>query len=65
MEKSTTKPELLLTGMSSNANLMSDDELGEIFGGYTNCPSGYCTKEYEYQGLKCAKKYCTSNYHVS
>lgn len=62
MEKSTTKPDLLLTGMSSNANLLSDDELGEIFGGYTYCPSGYCAKEYENQGLKCMKKYCTSNY---
>lgn len=62
MEKSTTKTNLLLTGMSSNANLLSDDELGEIFGGYTHCPSGYCAKEYENQGLKCAKKYCTSNY---
>ena len=61
MEKSTTKPDLLLTGMSSNANLLSDDELGEIFG-YTHCPSGYCAKEYENQGLKCMKKYCTSNY---
>lgn len=62
MEKSTTKPDLLLTGMSSNANLLSDDELGELFGGYTHCPSGYCAKEYENQGLKCMKKYCTSNY---
>ena len=62
MEKSTTKPDLLLTGMSSNANLLSDDELGEFFGGYTHCPSGYCAKEYENQGLKCMKKYCTSNY---
>ena len=27
--------ELLKTGISDNANLLSDDELGEIFGGYT------------------------------
>lgn len=26
--------ELLKTGISDNANLLNDDELGEIFGGY-------------------------------
>lgn len=29
---------LLLTGMSNNASLLSDDELGDIFGGYRDCP---------------------------
>lgn len=34
--------QLLRTGMSDNANLLNEDELGEIFGGYTYCPNKYC-----------------------
>ena len=46
--------QLLRTGMNDNVNLLNDDELGEIFGGYTcekdfvSCPSNY---------LSCPKKY--------
>ena len=45
--------ELLKTGISDNANLLSDDELGEIFGGYqtmTECAIyifGQCLKGYK------------------
>lgn len=31
--------QLLRTGMSDNANLLNEDELGEIFAGY--CSGGY------------------------
>lgn len=37
---------LLLTGMSNNASLLSDDELGDIFGGYRDCPHKYCASDY-------------------
>lgn len=30
----TDEIQLLRTGMSDNANLLNEDELGEIFGGY-------------------------------
>lgn len=33
--------QLLRTGMNDNVNLLNDDELGEIFGGY------WCNKHYE------------------
>lgn len=33
--------QLLRTGMSDNANLLNEDELGEIFGGY------WCNNYYE------------------
>lgn len=62
MKEKTNGTDLLLTGMSNNASLLSDDELGEIFGGYLTCPSGYCCEEYEFAGLKCKKDYCVSDY---
>lgn len=44
--------EMLRVGISDNASLLSDDELGELFGGYAcarycnmdynPCPYGYC-----------------------
>ena len=37
--------ELLKVGISDNANLLNDDELSELFGGYScdvYCPNGYC-----------------------
>ena len=45
---------LLKTGMSDNTNLLDEDEMGEIFGGYkcvklyVNCLSQYniCTKNF-------------------
>lgn len=33
--------QLLRTGMSDNVNLLNEDELGEIFGGYFDCPEGF------------------------
>lgn len=33
--------QLLRTGMSDNANLLNEDELGEIFGGYISCPKKF------------------------
>lgn len=46
--------ELLRAGISSQANLLVEDELGELFGGtecepncsrnYVNCPENYCGK---------------------
>jgi len=42
--------QLLRTGMSDNANLLNEDELGEIFGGYViSCPEGF--------ELKCKKNF--------
>lgn len=38
--------QLLRTGMSDNANLLNEDELSEVFGGYTVCPKVYCQGGY-------------------
>lgn len=53
---------LLRAGISDEANLLAEDELSELFGGYTNCPNGYCNKNYENGAIKCGKKWCNSNY---
>ena len=34
--------QLIKTGMNDNVNLLNEDELGEIFAGYTYCPNLYC-----------------------
>jgi hypothetical protein len=61
METKNEGCKLLRTGMSDNANLLSDDELGDIFGGY--CKGGYCGKGYSSPGGdSCEKKYCEHNY---
>lgn len=52
--------EMLHTGMSDNANLMNEDQLGELFGGY--CSNVYCGKGYEGSGTKCKKEYCSEYY---
>ena len=43
--------QLLRTGMNDNVNLLNEDELGEIFGGY-KCEGGYettkCPNIYEW-----------------
>lgn len=46
--------QLLRTGMSDNANLLNEDELDEIFGGY-NCTKSYapCIPNYN----MCANMY--------
>lgn len=42
--------QLLRTGMNDNANLLNEDELGEIFGGYViDCPEGF--------EMKCKKNF--------
>ena len=52
--------ELLRTGINDNANLLNDDVLSEIFGGY--CSSGYCGGGYESGDTKCKKAYCPQSY---
>lgn len=51
--------QLLRTGMNDNANLLNDDELGEIFGGYT-CEKHFC--EPSYSNEDCAPLYCGSGF---
>lgn len=53
---------LLLTGMSNNASLLSDDELGDIFGGYRDCPHKYCALNYSKLFFHCDKDYCSRNF---
>lgn len=53
--------ELLHTGMSDNANLMTEDQLGELFGGY--CTGGYCQKNYDGFIISCPKSYCGQTYY--
>jgi len=55
--------QLLRTGMSDNANLLNEDELGELFGGY--CSSGYCGSGYSngQTGEKCGKNWCPGTYY--
>lgn len=36
--------ELLRAGINDSANLLADDELSELFGGYRSCQPGYCEK---------------------
>lgn len=52
--------EVLRTGMSDNANLMSDNELGELFGGY--CENIYCGRGYEADKCKCKRDFCDRHY---
>ena len=39
--------ELLRAGINDSANLLADDELSELFGGYRSCQPGYCEKNYK------------------
>ncbi|WP_297271945.1 hypothetical protein [uncultured Bacteroides sp.] len=41
-EKKKEEIQLIKTGMNDNVNLLNEDELGEIFAGYTYCPNLYC-----------------------
>lgn len=54
--------ELLREGSSDQANLLSPDQLGELFGGY--CNPLYCGKMYEnnQDNVKCPKRYCPGKY---
>lgn len=51
--------QLLRTGMDDNANLLNEDELGEIFAGYT-CEKHFC--EPSYSNENCAPLYCGSGF---
>ena len=55
--------DFLKAGISNNANLLSDDELGELFGGY--CKADYCHSGYEdaISGKKCKSDYCPAIYY--
>ncbi len=55
METKNEGCKLLRTGMSDNANLLSDDELGDIFGGYS-CDRDFC--EPSYADDDCSPLYC-------
>jgi len=59
----TSDLELLKVGISDNANLLSDDELSELFGGY--CSEGYCARKYENKiaGISCVGDYCPELYY--
>lgn len=48
--------QLLRTGISDNVNLLNENELEEIFGGYIKCPNSYTYCDPGY----CA---CTNTYH--
>ncbi len=52
----------LLTGMKSNVSLLSDDELSEVFGGYTSCPKVYCAGGFTSGSESCLQTYCSENY---
>lgn len=55
--------ELLRAGFSDQANLLAEDELGELFGGYTHCVGGFCGKGYEFgDGTFCQKNWCPADY---
>ncbi|MDY6252576.1 MAG: hypothetical protein SPL48_07630 [Bacteroidales bacterium] len=51
--------ELLRSGMSDNANLLADDELSELFGGY-QCGKGYCQPKYGKRD--CPNHYCQKKF---
>lgn len=55
--------ELLRAGFSDQANLLAEDELSELFGGYTCCPNLFCEKGYEGSGDKCRKNWCQGDYY--
>ena len=50
--------EMLRSGMNDNVNLLADDELSELFGGY-QCGKNFCMPRY---GDKCTKLYCESKF---
>ena len=52
----------LLTGRKSNVRLLRDDELSEVFGGYTSCPKVYCSGGFTSPSESCAQTYCSENY---
>ena len=52
----------LLTGMKSNVSLLSDDELSEVFCGYTSCPKVYCAGGFTSGSESCLQTYCSENY---
>ena len=60
--KKMQEKSLLLTGMSNNASLLSDDELGDIFGGYRDCPHKYCASDYRKLFFHCDRDYCSHNF---
>lgn len=62
METKNEGCKLLRTGMSDNANLLSDDELGDIFGGYDSCSNTYCNSNYSGGGITCSSGYCSPSY---
>ena len=47
--------EMLRSGMNDNVNLLADDELSELFGGY-QCGKGFCSPFYS--ANKCQPLYC-------
>lgn len=51
--------QLLRTGTSDNANLLNEDELGEIFGGYS-CERHFCEPSYSKED--CEPLYCGSGF---
>lgn len=53
---------LLRAGISDNANLLAEDELSELFGGYVSCSSGFCEKKYDDGAIICDKNWCPNNY---
>ena len=50
-----TEIELLRSGMTDEANLLADDELSELFGGY-QCGKGFCMPKYG--DNNCTPLYC-------
>lgn len=54
--------ELLRAGFSDQANLLAQDELSELFGGYTSCSNGFCESGYKGDGIGCKKNWCPAEY---
>jgi len=54
--------ELLRDGINDSANLLADDELSELFGGYRSCQPGYCEKNFKNGETECGKNYCPGSY---
>ncbi|MDE5844199.1 MAG: hypothetical protein K2K88_00290 [Muribaculaceae bacterium] len=51
--------ELLRAGFSDQANLLAEDELGELFGGY-QCGKNFCSPYYAKND--CKNLYCGSDF---
>jgi len=54
-EQKNSEIEMLRSGMNDNVNIITDDELGELFGGL-HCGKGYCRPKYG--NKSCPNHYC-------